>query len=94
MERRELDSVPFTDLVGLRHSQPSEYGGKVEQEIRARHQDARDYLDRYDQLTAEQKEIARPCIIYKMAMGAVNRVVEKPLTLSPLATKVVKEYID
>lgn len=80
---RILQDTPFTELVGLKSLTIGKQGQEnivhhVDMELRHRYADFRDYLDRYDNLTPEQKCIAGSCISYRMALGAVNRVVANP----------------
>jgi hypothetical protein len=82
---RELQDQSFTELIGLKaqHYNESDYAliaGRIDRELRARYVEFRQYLDNYDQLNPEQKEVAKDCIRYRMALGAVNRVVQRPET--------------
>jgi len=75
---RELQSLPFTELVALKLTGTPEQAHHVEMETRSRYADFRDYLDRYDNLTPDQKCVAGSCLSYRMALGAVNHVVTNP----------------
>ena len=77
---RLLRSTPFAELVGLKYStvdtsEGGEICNQVNNEIKYRYAEFRDYIDKYDALTPEQKRIAGGCMSYRMALGAVNRTV-------------------
>lgn len=70
-EPRAFQELTFDDLLAIKMTSP-ELAHRIDYELRTRYAEFRDYCDRYDALTAEQKEIAEPCFRYRMQLGAVG----------------------
>ncbi len=79
---KDLSQMTFTELIGVKSSQINRDDmllatQAVDRVLRLRVNEFRGYLDRYDQLTPEQKEMSEPCLRYRMAMGPANYIVRK-----------------
>jgi hypothetical protein len=90
--RQELHDLPYTELIGLKASAINRedqlfLAGAIDRILRLRVNNFRAYLDQYDQLTPEQKEIAEPCIIYRMQLGPQNYTPESAVEPSLLAER-------
>lgn len=83
MEREPKDQVlqdkSFTELVGLKMVEPL-MSPMINREMRLRFAEFEQYLDNFDALEPMQKDVAKDCIRYRMALGAINRVVTRPET--------------